>query len=90
MLHRVHAAIKQNFVWLLGVNLGQRIVNFLVGAGGGDRQRRGQSNHGRSGQEHEKPQVRSTVIPNRFGGGEPAAMPSEIAGEGARATLSAA
>ena len=73
MLHRVHAAVKQNFVWLLGVNLGQRIVNFLVGAGGGDRQRRGQSNHGRSERKHEY--LRLLVSRARFQGSNVSRFP---------------
>ena len=63
VLHRVHAAIEQHLVRLLGVNLSQRIADLFIGAGSRERQRRGQSNHGSSGRQmHENLERKWSVV----------------------------
>ena len=52
VLHRVHAAVEEHNVRLLGINLRQRISDLLVGASGRERQR-GSQNHDGDSQGHE-------------------------------------
>jgi hypothetical protein len=44
VLHGVHGAVEQYLVRLLGTDVGQWIVNLLVGAGDGENERAKQKN----------------------------------------------
>src|SRR5262249_44386809 len=64
VLHGVHAAVEKDLVGLLGINLGEWIIDFLIGTSGGERQGRGQSKHGSLQKTHQNLEITTSSFPH--------------------------